>query len=192
MRVPIAYNGHSHGTHSKETMNREELARQIYETSYITGQFLLRSGQTSDRYFDKYLFESYPQLLRQIAQQMVALIPPGTKRLAGLEMGGIPLATALSLETGLPCLFVRKKAKEYGTCKFAEGVWEPDDAITVIEDVITSGGQAVISANELKDLGLEIKAVLGVIDREAGGGENIRNAGFSFSALFTMSELTGA
>ena len=103
-------------------MNKTELAKKIYDVAHLTGEFKLRSGQISHEYFDKYRFEAQPALLREIAKQMVPLIPPGTEVLAGLEMGGIPIATALSLETGLPCVFVRKEAKAYGTCQFAEGL----------------------------------------------------------------------
>ena len=82
--------------------------------SRLTGTFKLRSGQVSNQYFDKYLFESNPALL-EIAKQLKELIPPETEVLAGLEMGGIPVATALSLQTGIPVVFVRKEAKKYGT-----------------------------------------------------------------------------
>jgi orotate phosphoribosyltransferase len=171
-------------------VDRKELAEQIYQTSHITGDFLLRSGTRSHQYFDKYLFESQPELLNEIARHMVALVPEGSQRLAGLEMGGIPLATALSMQTGLPAMFVRKKAKEYGTCKLAEGTYNSGDSIAIVEDVVTSGGQAIISANELRDLGFNVTSILCVIDRESGGGENIVEAGFDFAPLFRMSELT--
>src|ERR1700678_3184328 len=102
-------------------MTPEQLATRIFQCSHLTGSFLLRSGKTSTEYFDKYQFESDPTLLKEIGRQMVPLIPKGTDYLAALEMGGIPIATALSFETGIPVIFVRKTAKEYGTCKFAEG-----------------------------------------------------------------------
>src|SRR3972149_3310485 len=102
-------------------MTRKELAKKIYQASHLTGTFKLRSGQISNEYFDKYLFESDPALLKEIANGMAKLIPEGTEVLAGLEMGGIPLATALSLKTGLPATSVRKQAKDYGTAKLAEG-----------------------------------------------------------------------
>src|SRR5512141_3059711 len=103
-------------------MDRSDLARRIYAVSHLVGTFKLRSGQISDQYFDKYLFESDPALLAEIASHMVKLIPPETQVLAGLEMGGIPVSTALSLKTGLPAVFVRKKAKEYGTAQLAAGM----------------------------------------------------------------------
>lgn len=121
-------------------MNREQLAKEIYNTSHLTGEFKLRSGKTSDQYFDKYLFESNPTLLAEVAEQLAPLVPEGTEVLAGLEMGGIPIATALSLKTGIPAVFVRKKAKEYGTCKLAEGMDIEDKRVCIIEDVVTTGG----------------------------------------------------
>src|ERR1700722_4267221 len=103
-------------------MTRMELAAAIFKSSYLRGDFKLRSGQKSNEYFDKYRFESEPEILAEIAKKMTPLVPKGTQVLAGLEMGGIPIATALSLESGLPAVFVRKKAKEYGTCRVAEGL----------------------------------------------------------------------
>src|SRR5687768_13269484 len=129
-------------------MNAQELGRRIYQSAYITGDFLLRSGKRSHEYFDKYRFESNPELLREIAKHLAPLVPSGTEYLAGLEMGGIPIATALSLETGIPAVFVRKEAKAYGTCKFAEGAEIQGKRLCIIEDVITSGGQVLISAKD--------------------------------------------
>lgn len=170
-------------------MTRNELAKAIYEISHLTGKFLLRSGQTSHEYFDKYRFESQPNLLREIAKQMAPMIPPGTQILAGLEMGGIPVATALSLETGLPCLFVRKEAKEYGTCKFAEGLEFKGQKLCIIEDVVTTGGQVILSAKDLKDAGAVVENVLSVIHRGNGHEPKLAEVGLNFKALMTMEDL---
>lgn len=170
-------------------MTRQDLARSIFDTSHLTGEFKLRSGVVSNEYFDKYQFESDPSLLKAIAEQLVAMIPPGTEILAGLEMGGLAIATALSMATGLPAAFVRKKAKDYGTCKLAEGPELQGKRVLVVEDVITSGGQVIISGNDLRALGAEITHVVCVIDRESGGRAKLREAGYELNALFTMSEL---
>ncbi|MEE8414474.1 MAG: orotate phosphoribosyltransferase [Dehalococcoidales bacterium] len=170
-------------------MDRSELARKIYNVSYIKSNFKLRSGQISNEYFDKYLFESDPAMLAEIASHMLTLIPEGTQILAGLEMGGIPVATALSLKTGIPAIFVRKKAKEYGTCKLAEGIDIADKRICVIEDVVTTGGQIIMSVNDLRQLGADIKSVLCVIERDIKGGENLKKEGLKLLPLFTMEEL---
>jgi len=92
-------------------MNRNELARKIYNVSHLTGNFLLRSGQISNEYFDKYLFESAPRLLTEIAGHLSKLIPEGTEVLAGLEMGGIPIAIAMSIQSNMPVVFVEKRQR---------------------------------------------------------------------------------
>lgn len=170
-------------------MTRSELSSAIYSISHLTGTFTLRSGAVSNEYFDKYLFESRPDVLRAIAQHLAPLIPSGTEVLAGLEMGGIPIVTALSLETGLPAAFVRKKAKEYGTRKCAEGAQVYGKKVLIIEDVITSGGQVILSAQDLKNTGAQLESVLCVIDREQGGREKLTDAGIQLHALFTMTDL---
>lgn len=172
------------------TMERSELAREIYRVSNISGQFLLRSGKYSDEYFDKYLFESNPRILNEIAEHLSQLVPNDIDALAGLEMGGIPVATALSLITKKPCLFVRKKAKEYGTCKLAEGGEVESKRIVIIEDVITSGGAVLTAVKALRTLGAKIEKVLCVIDREDTGKENLNQAGLQLVSLYTKSELS--
>lgn len=170
-----------------------KLAQQIYQTARITGEFLLRSGTISQQYFDKYLFEANPVLLKQIAQAMQPLVPEtGIDALAGLEMGGIPIVTMLSQVTGLPALFVRKKAKEYGTCKLAEGGDINGRHLLIIEDVVTSGGQILLSAADLRARGALIDTVLCVIDREAGGKEKLAAEGLALRPLFTMTQLEEA
>lgn len=170
-------------------MNRTELAKRIFDVSHLTGTFTLRSGQVSNEYFDKYLFESQPELLAEIADHMARMVPEGTEILAGLEMGGIPVATAISLKTGIPVIFVRKKAKEYGTAKLAEGSEFTGKKVCVIEDVVTTGGQVVISSKELREFGANIDSVMCVIERDVKGGENLQKEGLELHPLFTMQEL---
>lgn len=171
-------------------MQRRELAQAILKIAHLTGEFKLRSGLISNEYFDKYRFESQPHLLREIAAQMKALIPAGTEVLAGLEMGGIPVATALSLETGLPAVFVRKSAKSYGTSRIAEGLESlKGKNVCIIEDVITTGGQVVLSAEDLRKEGALIKNVICVISRQQGGEANLEKAGLNMLSLFTQAEL---
>ncbi len=170
-------------------MDRLQLAQNIYKASYITGDFLLRSGQRSKEYFDKYRFESDPTLLKQIAKAMAELLPKDIDGIAGLEVGGIPIATALSLETGLPVCFVRKTAKEYGTCQFAEGFEIKGKKLCVIEDVITSGGQVIMSTQDLRSAGAIINHMICVIDREQGGRAKLEAIDLNVKALFTMTDL---
>jgi orotate phosphoribosyltransferase len=174
-------------------MQGRELAQAIFKVAHLTGEFKLRSGLTSKEYFDKYRFESSPQLLWDIAQAMKPLIPKGTELLAGLEMGGIPVATALSLVSGLPVVFVRKEAKAYGTCRIAEGVETlRGRRLCVIEDVITTGGQVVLSAEELRREGALVEDVLCVISRQQGGEGNLAKAGLTMMSLFTQEQLKAA
>ena len=170
-------------------MTRNELALKIFETAHITGEFTLRSGMHSNEYFDKYRFESNPELLDAIAERMIPLLPVEFDYLAGLEMGGIPIVTAIALRCGKPAVFVRKKAKEYGTCLFAEGADVKGKKLVIIEDVITSAGQVVLSTRDLRNAGANIDTALCVIDREAGGRANLEQSGVALKALFTMSEL---
>jgi orotate phosphoribosyltransferase len=170
-------------------MDRHELAREIYQVSHITGTFKLRSGQISNQYFDKYLFEARPDLLKEIAAQMTKLVPSGTEVLAGLELGGVPIASALSLNTGLPAAFVRKKAKDYGTCKLAEGAGIKGKNVCIIEDVVTTGGQIILSANDLRKLGAKTENVICVIQRGKDSRELLAKEGLKLIPLFTMEEL---
>lgn len=170
-------------------MTRQELAKNIYDIAHLTGEFKLRSGQVSNEYFDKYRFEAQPALLKEIAKHMAPLIPAGTEVLAGLEMGGIPIATALSLETGLPCVFVRKAAKDYGTCKFAEGLEIRGKKVCVIEDVVTTGGQILLSTADLRSVGALVDHVLCVIHRGPVFPEpKINEIGLNLTPLFKKSD----
>ena len=169
-----------------------DLARRIHRASHLQGSFLLRSGVVSDTYFDKYLFESDPGLLADVTAAMAPHVPAGVDALAGLETGGIPLAVLLSQRTGLPTRFVRKRAKEYGTRRLAEGGAIDGLHLLVVEDVVTSGGQILASARELRELGATVTSALCVIDREAGGADALAAEGIQLVALFTMRELTRA
>jgi orotate phosphoribosyltransferase len=168
------------------------LAADIDACCRLTGEFLLRSGQTSTEYFDKYLFESDPALLARVADQMVGLVPEGTELLGGLELGGIPIATAVSARTGLPALFVRKKAKEYGTCKLAEGPAVEGRRATLIEDVITTGGAVRDATNALRAAGAVVETVVCAIDRSADGVNPLADLGLEVRAVLTKAELDAA
>lgn len=169
-----------------------ELVARINEVCRLTGTFTLRSGQTASEYFDKYRFESDPELLAEVAAALFPLLPGDTEVLAGLELGGIAIATALSLQTGLPTAFVRKKAKEYGTAQLAEGAPVEGRRVVVVEDVITTGGQVVISTGELRALGALVDRVVCVIDRSPDGGAALREHGLTMAALVTKAQLDEA
>ncbi len=161
-----------------------DLAARIHAAARLSGSFRLRSGETSSLYFDKYRFESDPQLLREICVGLAPMVPEGTEALAGLELGGVPIATVLSQLTGLPTVFVRKARKDYGTCRLAEGVEIAGRRLVVIEDVATSGGQLVKSIEDLRHEGALVDTALCVIDRETGAVARLASIGVRLEALF--------
>lgn len=171
---------------------RRDLAGRIRAASHLTGTFTLRSGKVSSEYFDKYQFESDPGLLADIAEAMASLVPDGTEVLAGLELGGVPVVTALSRVTGLPAAFVRKQAKEYGTARFAEGAAVQARRVLVVEDVVTSGGQVVLSTEDLRGIGADIAHVACVIDRSEGGAQALVDHGLTLSSVVERADLDAA
>ncbi len=170
-------------------LDRQSLTREVGEACRLTGQFTLRSGSVSTTYFDKYLFEADPFLLAEVARHAAKLVPDRTEVLAGLELGGVPVATAILLDTGIPTAFVRKKAKPYGTAKVAEGAGVAARRVLVVEDVITTGGQAATSATELRNRGALVESVLCIIDRSSGDHAELDAIGCSVISLFTARDL---
>jgi len=166
-----------------------DLGRELVKASYLKGDFVLRSGKRSNRYFDKFLFETDPAVLRRLAKHLARLVPAETQRLAAPELGAVLLGGAVSMESGLPLVLVRKEPKGYGTSKQIEGRFEPGDRVTVIEDVVTTGGDSLRSAQVLRDAGVEVIHLVVVLDRGEGGEENIRNAGIPYSPLFRITDL---
>src|SRR5262249_26392416 len=147
------------------------------------------SGRVADTYFDKYQFEADPQLLRAIAELLARRLPDTTEVLAGLELGGIPIVTMLSQVTGLPAAFVRKEAKAYGTCRYAEGASLTGKRVVLIEDVVSTGGALLDQIAKLVADGVRPIAALCVIDRETGGREALAAAGVPLDALFTYTQI---
>jgi orotate phosphoribosyltransferase len=172
-------------------MKRDELAQRIAQAALLRGDFTLRSGRQSSYYLDKYLFTTKPELLAELAKLFAQKVSEyaGVNRLAGAELGGIPLVTATGLQTGLPFVFVRNQKKEYGTAKQLEGELNKGDRVVLLEDVATSGGQAVEAVESLRELGAEVLAVLTVIDRQEGARETVEQADCAFDALFTKADL---
>jgi orotate phosphoribosyltransferase len=154
-----------------------DLARDVDACCRLSGEFTLRSGQIASEYFDKYLFEADPVLLARVVAQMVDLVPAGTELLGGLELGGVPIATVLSARTGLPALFVRKQAKQYGTCKLAEGQEVAGRRVTLVEDVITTGGAVRDATRALREAGAVVETVVCAIDRSPEGENPLADVG---------------
>jgi orotate phosphoribosyltransferase len=162
-----------------------QLARDIDARCRLRGEFTLRSGQVSDQYFDKYLFESDPVLLRRVTDRMTALLPVGTAMLGGLEMGGIPLVTMLSQATSIPALFVRKQAKAYGTRRITEGAEPSGRVVVLVEDVITTGGAVISAARALRELGATVTTVVCAIDRSQPGASQLGAEGITVRSVLT-------
>ncbi len=168
------------------------LAADIDAVCRLTGQFTLRSGQQATEYFDKYLFEAQPALLERVAARMVQLLPEGTELLGGLDLGGVPIATIVSAKTGLPALFVRKQAKTYGTCKLAEGPAVAGRRVTLIEDVITTGGAVRDATRALREAGAIVETVLCAIDRSPAEVNPLDDVGLEVRPVLTKAELDQA
>jgi orotate phosphoribosyltransferase len=171
-------------------MNDSELAQALREAAYLEGEFTLRSGKKSRYYLDKYLFETQPTLLRELGRRFARYVHDGIDRIAGAELGAIALAAATALETGKPFVIVRNAKKAgYGTGKLIEGKLEPGDRVLVVEDIATTGGQAIEAMRALTEAGAVVDRLVVVIDRLEGGRENVEQAGYSFEALFTSEAL---
>jgi orotate phosphoribosyltransferase len=175
----------------KSSMNNLALAHDISVVARLAGEFKLRSGAVSSEYFDKYRFEADPALLRRVASAMMLLLPPETEMLAGLELGGVPIATAISLQSGLPTVFVRKKAKDYGTCQAIEGADVAGKRVVLIEDVITTGGAVADAAKLVNDAGAELIGVVCAIWRGEGHARIESLPGVPVSAAMTKADLLG-
>jgi orotate phosphoribosyltransferase len=170
--------------------DRAALARDVNAIARLSGRFVLRSGQVSDVYFDKYRFEADPGLLRRMAAAMLEITPPEAEVLAGAELGGVPLAAAMSLADGRPAAFVRKVAKSYGTMRAVEGGDIAGRKVVIVEDVITTGGAVVEAARHIAEAGGEVIGVVCAIFR-AAGEPAIAGLDAPVTAALTAADLAG-
>jgi orotate phosphoribosyltransferase len=169
-----------------------DLGAQLKEHAYLEGDFVLRSGKRSKYYLDKYRFETRPELLRPLGERIAAIVQEhaaDATRLAGPELGAVALAASASLASGLPFLIVRKAAKEYGTTKRIEGVFEPGECVCVVEDVVTSGGALLESVVALREAGLVVHTAVCVVDREEGGADALARHAVRLRPLFRAGDL---
>jgi orotate phosphoribosyltransferase len=176
-------------------MTDDELKAAILEHAYLEGEFVLRSGRTSTYYLDKYRFETQPEVLRELGKRLAgaaAAHEPDAVRLACPVLGAVVLASAASLESGLPFVIVRDEAKGYGTANRVEGKLEPGELVCVVEDIVTSGGALVDTVGVLREAGLEVRTALCVVDREEGGADALARLGVRLEPLFRVSELIPA
>ncbi len=171
-------------------MTDPELAQALRAAALLEGDFTLRSGRKSKYYLDKYLFETQPALLRELAARFAKFVTAEVDRVAGAELGAIALAAATSLETGKPFVIVRNAKKAgYGTGKLIEGQLEKGERVLLVEDVCTSGGQAIEACKTLQDAGAKVVGIVVTIDRQEGGRDAVESAGYRFDALFTTEDL---
>ena len=170
-------------------MRAADLAPRIREAALLEGDFVLSSGEHSSFYVDKYLFSTHPALLRDVADALAVKLPEGVQRLAGVELGAVPLAVAVALATGLPYVIVRKFAKEYGSSagRGIEGNLERGEKVALIEDVVTTGTQAERAAGKLVEVGVEVAAIVAVLDRREEPGDDLD--GFPFRVLLRIEDL---
>jgi len=170
-------------------MDRDELIAAIKEAAYLEGDFVLRSGRRSTYYLDKYLFETQPAILAELGRRMAEYVTDQTDRIAGAELGGVPLAASTAMVCGKPFVIVRNAKKDYGTAKQLEGKLEPGERVLLVEDVVTTAGQIVEAAKSLQEAGAVVERVVAVIDRQEGARQNVEGAGLTFEALFTAEDL---
>jgi orotate phosphoribosyltransferase len=163
------------------------LAERVREAALLEGDFVLSSGRRSSFYVDKYRFSTDPHLLRDVAAELARRLPPELDRLAGVELGAVPLVVAVSLETGLPYVIARKAAKDYGTGRSVEGVLGPGDRTVLVEDVVTTGAQAVAAARRISEEGAEVVGIVAVLDRREEPGPKL--GPYPFEALLRMGDL---
>src|SRR5688572_5849651 len=149
-------------------MTKDQLARRIADVSLLRGEFTLRSGRKSNYYLDKYRFETQPDVLRDLGTMFATYVRPHVTRIAGAELGAVALAAATSMACGKPFVIVRNQKKDYGTSKLVEGILEPGEAVMIVEDVLTTGGQVLEAAKSLEQAGAKVDRIVAVIDRMEG------------------------
>jgi orotate phosphoribosyltransferase len=176
-------------------MTDAELARRLKEHAFLEGDFVLRSGKRSTYYLDKYRFETHPELLRELGQRIGSRAreaAPDAARLAGPELGAVALTASAALASGLPFLIVRKEQKEYGTANRLEGEFEAGEEVCLVEDVVTSGGAAVLAVRALREAGLTCRTAVCVVDREEGGADALAREAVRLVPLFRAEDVLEA
>jgi orotate phosphoribosyltransferase len=164
------------------------LASRVREAALLEGDFVLSSGKRSRVYVDKYLFSTEPGLLRDLADEISGRLPVGAQRLAGVELGAVPLVAATALQSELPYVIVRKSVKEYGTGNRTEGrPLEAGERAVLIEDVVTTGTQVLRAAAVLEEAGAEVLGIVAVLDRRDENSASL--GGYSYKALLRLEDL---
>ncbi len=169
----------------------EKFALMLHEIGAIRlGQFRLHSGRTSPIYLDLRMLVSHPEALR-LATAVYTTILANLEydRLAAAPMAGLPLGTALCLALDKPLIYPRKTAKSYGTGKGIEGAYQIGETAVIIDDLITSGDSILQAIAALKAGGLQVNDAVVLIDRQQGGMDTLRNAGYQPHAAMTIRQI---
>jgi orotate phosphoribosyltransferase len=156
--------------------------------AFKTGEFTLTSGKKSNFYVDIKQASTNPKILKEIAAEMAKFLEDEDK-IAGMELGAVPLAVALSLECDLPFLIIRKKDRLHGTTKLIEGDMKSGDKILLVEDVTTTGSSVVRAADIIKNEGGEVLRVIVVVDREEGAMELLKKHNITLVPLVRVGEM---
>jgi uridine monophosphate synthetase len=169
----------------------EQFALSLFEIGAVRlGQFQLHSGRTSPIYLDLRMLVSHPEILRMATAVYTTLLADlEYDLLAAAPMAGLPLGTALCLALDQPLIYPRKTAKSYGTGKGIEGSYQIGETAVIIDDLITSGDSILQAIAALKAGGLQINDAVVLIDRQQGGMENLRQAGYQPHAAMTIRQI---
>src|SRR5262245_49905545 len=173
-------------------MSDAEFREALVAAAYLEGDFLLRSGKRSRYYLDKYRFETRPDLLAALGEQIAAAVrehEPEAVRLAAPVLGGVVLAASAALVSGLPFLMIRDAAKEYGTANRIEGPFEEGETVCFVEDVVTSGGALLEAIGAAREAGLVVRTAVCVVDREEGGADALARHGVRLRPLYRAGSL---
>jgi uridine monophosphate synthetase len=166
----------------------EDLVPRLYEIEAIRfGEFTLKSGMRSPFYVDLRVVISYPDVLARIGELMAEEVRRcGADRIAGIPYAGLPLAVATSLAAGVPLVYPRREAKDYGTRRRVEGRFAPGERVVVIDDIVTDGASKLEAIEPLESAGLVVRDLVVLIDREQGGRELLAARGYALHALITI------
>jgi orotate phosphoribosyltransferase len=177
---------------------KRRLARLLIEKSYLEGDFTLTSGKKSDYYFDCKHTALHPEGAWLIGKLFLDMIRAkgGAMGVGGMTLGADPLVSAVTVISHLegyplPGFIIRKQAKGHGTNQYLEGLknFTPGQNVCLLEDVITTGGTLLTAVERVLDQDLNIVGIMGVLDREQGGRETLKKAGFDLRTIFTRNEL---